>query len=440
MRSVSDPSGGERTIGPFAAGLLIAGNMIGSGVYLLPATLARYGSATVLGWMIAFAGTLCLSLVCAILITRNARDNGLLGAIDATLGRFASLQTGFVYLLVTLVGNAAIALTAGAYLLALAPRLAPVGPPGAALALIWLCVAAAMTGSNRITQISGATLVIGLLALGLAIAIGAFRFDRALFWANWSPSGRSGWAIATTSLPSIVWAFLGFESAAMAAAAVRDPARNVPIATLFGVTLAGIIYVLFCTIANGLAPADVLARAPAPLAVMIGGSQGATLAGLAVACAAVKATGTLAGWTFVGVTVAVDVERLGLFPAAGRSLHRRRIIYLLAGGVVMSLAIILSGSATVGAQFGRLIDATSVMTMFVYIICAIALLRGDAGANWLERTWARCAAVLGLIGCLGVVLSAGWALMVTAIGGLVVGAAISRLRLWTGGLKEASLG
>src|SRR4051812_413360 len=42
---------------------LVVGNMIGSGVYLLPATLAPFGWAGVFGWILTIAGALCLAFV-----------------------------------------------------------------------------------------------------------------------------------------------------------------------------------------------------------------------------------------------------------------------------------------------------------------------------------------------------------------------------------------
>jgi arginine:agmatine antiporter len=47
---------GRRKLGPVLATMIVAGNMIGSGIFLLPATLAGVGSLTVLGWMIGTLG------------------------------------------------------------------------------------------------------------------------------------------------------------------------------------------------------------------------------------------------------------------------------------------------------------------------------------------------------------------------------------------------
>jgi arginine:agmatine antiporter len=47
------------------ATMLVAGNMIGTGVFLLPVNLASVGGISVYGWAIATAGAVALGLVFA---------------------------------------------------------------------------------------------------------------------------------------------------------------------------------------------------------------------------------------------------------------------------------------------------------------------------------------------------------------------------------------
>src|SRR6202167_3783222 len=55
----------NRKIGPVLATALVASNMIGSGIFLLPATLARVGSLTVVGWAIGTVGALLIATILA---------------------------------------------------------------------------------------------------------------------------------------------------------------------------------------------------------------------------------------------------------------------------------------------------------------------------------------------------------------------------------------
>src|SRR5690242_5973978 len=53
------------TLGVWMATALIMGNMIGSGLFLLPSALAPYGGAALLGWSVSLACTLLLPLMFA---------------------------------------------------------------------------------------------------------------------------------------------------------------------------------------------------------------------------------------------------------------------------------------------------------------------------------------------------------------------------------------
>jgi APA family basic amino acid/polyamine antiporter len=44
---------------------LVMGNMIGSGIFLLPSSLAPYGGLSIVGWVVSAAGALALALVFA---------------------------------------------------------------------------------------------------------------------------------------------------------------------------------------------------------------------------------------------------------------------------------------------------------------------------------------------------------------------------------------
>ncbi|MEY4241899.1 MAG: Arginine/agmatine antiporter, partial [Pseudomonadota bacterium] len=98
------------------AALVVAGNMIGSGVYLLPATLAPVGSSSVIGWAVAGLGAVTLALVFAALGRLQPDADGLSGFAERGLGRFFGFQTALAFWTACLVGNVAIAVAATGYL------------------------------------------------------------------------------------------------------------------------------------------------------------------------------------------------------------------------------------------------------------------------------------------------------------------------------------
>jgi len=383
------------------AALVVAGNMIGSGVYLLPATLAPVGSSSVVGWLVAGAGAVTLALVFAALGRLQPDADGLSGFAERGLGRFFGFQTALAFWTACLVGNVAIAVAATGYLGFFFPVLKePVAATFCNLGLIWLTTGAYILGARAASSFAALALAIGLVPIGIAVAAGVLAFDGATFAASWSPSGNSLLQSVPASLAVIFWAFLGVESAAVLSARVRDPARDVGRASIAGVLLAGAVYVAASVAVFGVIPATVLEQSSSPYADLTARVFGASIAGLVAACAVVKAIGTLSGWVMLGGETARAAARHGYLPSGFGQGDRTPIANPLLGGAIMSVVAVISGQPTLGGQFGMLIGVTSVLSLVVYGLCSAALFRL---ARW---TRARFIAGLGLVFTIAAVVAA----------------------------------
>ena len=58
-------SRGSRELGIWRATALVVGNMVGSGIFMLPASLAIYGTLGLAGWLFSSIGAVCLAPVFA---------------------------------------------------------------------------------------------------------------------------------------------------------------------------------------------------------------------------------------------------------------------------------------------------------------------------------------------------------------------------------------
>src|SRR5262245_48331140 len=159
--------------------------MIGSGIYLLPATLAKVGSVTLIGWVVASVGALTLAL----LFGRLARRRPLAGgpatyAFDA-FGSFAGSQTSLWYWASCLIGNVAIATAASSYLAAffgIQPSAYQAGM--ITVVLLWLVTIINMVSPRFVGQVDGPLLFTGLVPLLLVAILGWIWFDPAQFRAS----------------------------------------------------------------------------------------------------------------------------------------------------------------------------------------------------------------------------------------------------------------
>lgn len=383
------------------AALVVAGNMIGSGVYLLPATLAPVGSSSVVGWGVAGLGAVTLALVFAALGRLQPDADGLSGYAERGLGRFFGFQTALAFWTACLVGNVAIAVAATGYLGFFFPVLKePVAATFCNLGLIWLTTGAYILGARTASRFAALALAIGLVPIVVAVAAGVSAFSSETFVASWSPANQPLYQSVPASLAVIFWAFIGVESAAVLSARVRNPARDVGRASIAGVLLATIVYVAASVAVFGVIPAGVLADSSSPYADLTARVFGASIGAVVAVCAVVKAVGTLSGWVMLGGETARAAARSGYLPSGFGQGERTPMVNPLLGGAIMSIVAIISGQPTLGEQFGMLVGVTSVLSLVVYGLCSSALFRLAC------QTRTRFLAVLGLLFAAAAVVAA----------------------------------
>jgi arginine:agmatine antiporter len=393
---------GVRRIGPVLATLLVANNMIGSGVFLLPVSLAGVGSVTVLGWMLAALGAAAIALVLARLGALRPLAGGHCAYALSAFGARVGFQAYGIYWVCCVVGNLAIALAAVGYLASFFPMLAHGLPLTlASIGLIILLALLNIIGPRQVCQFDSFALAIGLIPILLVGTFGWWQFDAQLFAQSWNVGHEPVRTAVPHSLILVFWAFLGLESAAVVTAVVDNPARNVPIATVAGVSLAAVVYIAACSAIFGLVPAAKLAGSTAPFAeaatVLLG-----PVAGTLVAVAAItKATGTLAGWLLVTAQTGQAAADHGVFPSRMARVNARGVPVqnLLLVTLLMCAMAFATQSPTLATQFARLIEVSVLLALASYIYACLALFRLDGAGAPVVRTVYRVLAVVSCIFC-----------------------------------------
>src|SRR3990167_3250988 len=102
---------------------LVVGNMIGTGIYVLPSSLAGYGSLALVAWVLTSAGAIFFALTLSSLNKRFPKTGGLYIFCREAYGRMAGFVVGYLYWLSNLVSIAGIAVACIAYLGYISPYL-----------------------------------------------------------------------------------------------------------------------------------------------------------------------------------------------------------------------------------------------------------------------------------------------------------------------------
>lgn len=397
-------SASRRSIGPFLAAALIAGNMIGSGIFLLPASLAAVGAASLIGWVLAALVAGLLGIVFAMLARLRPAGETMADYAARGLHPVAGFIAWLSYWIANIVGNIGILLATIGYGQALfGVDLPRAHETAVLLGLIAFESALVLIGPRLVGRMAAATLAIGLLPILAAIAIGAANFDATLFAASWNVSGEPLAKAIPPTVLTIFWAFLGVESANMVAAVMRDPQKNVPRAIFGGTLFSAIVYAAATVALFGLIPAASLAASDAPFADAIAAIAGPAAVAIVAAAAVAKTIGTAGGWFLVTAEIARSGAALGYLPKQLSEVDptRRPTRDVLLMATLSGAVALVTASPTLIEQFSAIVNFTVFLFLVVYTLCALALVRfAGAIADPRARLAARAAGLAAALVCI----------------------------------------
>lgn len=371
-------SDGGRQLGFWMCLALVVGNMIGSGIFLLPANLAPLGLNAIWGWVITIGGAMCLAAVFAALAKAIPEAAGPYDYVAKALGSPPAFLVMWSYWISIWVTNSAIAIAAVSYLSSLAPGFfaTPAVPALTAIAFVALFTAVACTGARTSGKVQILTSVLKIMPLVAAMVIALIVFGGGGQPAEFAPTPVNPNGIAAAAALTL-WAMLGFECAAVPAARVKDPARTIPRATMIGTLAVGLIYLAASSAVFLLLPADVAANSPAPFADLVGSFWGPAAATLVVFFAAISCLGALNGWVLLQGEVPLSLARRGVFPQWFGKVNARGmpVRAQLLGSTLSALLVAANYTKGLTELFGFMALLATVATLVLYLFAAISALR-----------------------------------------------------------------
>ncbi len=364
-----------RKLGMWMVTALVVGNMIGSGIFLLPAALGSFGGISLIGWIVSAGGATLLALVFSRLSRLVKKSGGPYVYTREAFGDFPGFLVAWGYWISIWTTNAAIAVAFVSYMTLFWEALGdnPVLSVGLGLATIWVLTWVNVLGVHTAGVVQLVTTVLKVLPL-LAIAFfGLFYVDVSNFQ-PFNASGQSPFAAVTATVALTVWAFLGLESGTTPAEHIHEPEKTIPRATIIGTLGTAVIYILGTVAVMGaIAPAD-LAGSNAPYAeaarVMWGSWAGyAVGAGAVVSC-----FGALNGWLLLQGQIPLAAARDGLFPKMfGRiSKYDTPAHGLVFSSVLASVLLMMNYSKSLIEQFTFIILLATLNTLVPYLFCSLA--------------------------------------------------------------------
>jgi len=377
--SASSPSVPRRQLGFWMCLALVVGNIVGSGVYLLPASLAPYGLNSVLGWIVTCGGGITLAVVFARLAKIFPQAGGPYVYARVAFGDGTGFLMAWGYWMGVWVGNAAIAIATVAYLAELVPWIKNTtgGPAIASCVIIWLLTYLNYRGTRQMGAVQIVTTILKLLPLVAIVALGLSLLmsgDPSVIKVQAQPFSI---AAVHSSAALTLWALLGLESATVPAGKVENPERNIPLATLWGTVAASAIYILACSVVVMLIPGEKLAKSSAPFADVIRLFWGDNIASTLALFAFISGFGALNGWILLQSEMPRVLANEGVFPRlfARESRHGTPGVALVISSLLLTGVVLMNYSRSMVQVFTSIILISTSAYLMMYLTCAVGALK-----------------------------------------------------------------
>jgi APA family basic amino acid/polyamine antiporter len=172
-------------------------------------------------------------------------------------------------------------------------------------------------------------------------------------------------------------AIIGFETASLASERIRDPARNVPRATMGGIAVACTIYLLVCTGITFATPVADLQASDAPVALFIARHWGGWAGDAVAAFAVISTVGCLNVWVLMAGEVPLGLVRAKLLPAwLGRTNSRDIAVAPLMLASALTVALLSIGCWHGGAAImDFMLTLTAVSGVWIYAFAGFTALK-----------------------------------------------------------------
>ncbi len=366
----------KKEITLFMATMLVCGNMIGSGVFMLPATLAEVSGpiSTIIAWILTTIGSILIALSFANLGSKYPSTGGAYQYTKEAFGEFAGFLSAWLYWNGSWIGNAAIIVALASYSSAIIPAL---NNPTVSIiftsSILWIFTFINIVGVKKAGKIQSFVTVFKIGFFALFIIVAFLNFDSS----NILPLIPDGKGLNTIPLAatSTLWAFVGLESATVTAGEISNPEKNVKKSTIYGIMIASIIYILISVASMGAMSNNELALSSAPLTEILTNSLGATIGKPLALSVVICILGTTIGWLLSTARVAYAAGEDGVFPKAFGKLSPKYgtpVNSLVIGSILVNILLIMNYQKSMVSAFTFITILATLTFLPVYLLTAAA--------------------------------------------------------------------
>ena len=357
---------------------IVTGSQIGSGVFMLPGSLAPYGVWGLFGYLVAGGGALALCYVFASLCARLPYTGGPHVYVQHAFGKTAGFFSGWTYWLISWISTTAVVVTS---IGCLSPFFVNYSPVFYLLLEIILLIIITLINLKGV-HIAGSTeFFLTLLKFVLLIilpVVALFYFNKQNLVVNKTIElSQSNFNILSKVTFLTLWGFIGLESATTPADAVYNPSVTIPKAVILGTLSVALLYVLNFIGVMGAVPAQILIDSKAPYVDVAQYIFGGNWHFLIAVVISIVCIGTLNAWVLTSGQIALGLSQDGLMPKifSKKNKYNAPVVALIISNIAIVPLLIFIASKSFAEQILIIIDLSITAFLFVYLICCLSFFK-----------------------------------------------------------------
>lgn len=366
----------QKKMGFWAVTSLVAGSQIGTGIFLLPASMALFGAAGLTSWLITATGAMLLAFVFAGLCAKIPKTGGPHTFIETAFGKTFGFFSAWTYWVISWMSTPMVVISVVSYLSPVLGPLHPITNLVLEISCLLFITGLNLMGVRSAGRVEFVFTVLKLLPLLLVPVAGLWYFNMAHF-VPFNPTGESTISVLNAAALLTLWGFIGVESATTPADSVENPKKTIPRAIITGTLLVALVYIFSSVVIMGVVPPEALASSKAPFAdaaqIIFGGNWYIVIS----LAASIVCLGTLNAWVLTSGQIALGAASDGHLPKffTIKNANGAPKWALIISSLGMTPVLIVTLNQDLISQVNTIIDVSVTAFLFVYVLSVLSYIK-----------------------------------------------------------------
>ncbi len=366
----------QRKMGFWQVTSLVAGSQIGTGIFLLPASMAAFGAIGQSCWLITATGAMFLAFIFARLAAEMPKTGGPHTFIETAFGRTFGFFSAWTYWVISWLSTPMVVISVVSYLSPLLGNLSPIQNFILEISFLALITGLNLMGVRSAGRVEFVFTVLKLLPLVIVPLFGLWYFNTSHF-VPFNPTTESNLSVLNAAALLTLWGFIGVECATTPADSVENPKKTIPRAIITGTLLVAIVYIISSIVIMGVVAPENLAQSKAPFAdaaqIIFGGNWYLIIS----LAASIVCLGTLNAWMLTSGQIALGAASDGHLPKIFTVKNAKGApkwgLILSSLGMVPVLLVTLNADLIEQVTF--IIDVSVTAFLFVYVLSVLSYIK-----------------------------------------------------------------